>query len=161
MKIRLLNFLLVMLSLPILVSCENKLDGYLKRIDKKSFFKNDPSGWKNFQYIESMDQYMIFKYDGDTLKYLKFIPDENNIPVISQYEMKFPCGLLDTCFLRMQAKDTLFYFKENKDGKEFFVGEYAYRYTSTRMSTEEMDFYENHEDSLRRIKGNNLPKFLK
>jgi len=143
------------------MSCENKLDGYLKRLDKKSFFNNDPSGWKIFQYIESMDQYMIFKYDGDTLKYLRFIPDENNTPLISQYEMKFPCGSLDTCFLRMQSNDTLFYYKENKDRREFIAGEYAFRYTSTGMSIEEMHFYIDHEDSLRRIKGNNLPNFLK
>jgi hypothetical protein len=161
MKNRLINLLLGIFFLSLaLMSCQDKVEGYLKSLDKKSLFNNNPEGWKIFQYIESMNQYMVFKYDGDTLKYMRFIPDENNLPIISDYEMKFPCGNLDTCFLRMQAMDTLFYYKQNELRKEFIIGEYAFWYTSTQMNKEERDFYEKHEDSLRSIKGNNLPNFI-
>jgi hypothetical protein len=144
----------------LIISCDNKIETHLKRVDKKLFYNNNAYDWEVLQYIDNQNQYIIFKYDGDTLKSLRFIPNEDDIPMISQYEMKFPCDRIDTCFVRIQEQDTLYFFRQGKNRKEFIVGEYAYRYTTLQLTTREMDFYEIHADSLRRIRGNNLPRFI-
>ncbi len=90
-----------------MISCDNKVETHLKRVDKKLFYNNNPYDWRVLQYIDNQNQYIIYKYDGDTLKSLRFIPNEDDIPMISQYEMKFPCDRMDTCFVSMQEQDTL------------------------------------------------------
>ena len=42
--------------------------------------------------------------------------------------------------------------------KIFDVGEYAYRFSSMKMDSIEGKYYLKHEDSLRRVKGDGLPK---
>lgn len=46
---------------------------------------------------------------------------------------------------------------QNKEQKIFIRGEYAYKYAFGGMKWSEKEYYINHLDSLRAIKGNNLP----
>jgi hypothetical protein len=62
----------------------------------------------------------------------------------------------------MSSQDTLFFYRESSTGeKSFVVGEYAYRFTNFEMDSTEANFYLNHTDSLRKVKGDNLPRLSK
>jgi len=56
--------------------------------------------------------------------------------------------------------DTLYHYKAELFGsmKKFFIsGEYSYKYEFCGMNSDERLYYEHHKDSLKRIKGMNLP----
>jgi len=150
-----MRFILVLMTIPCL-SCESKLDRYLKKVDSQALFNNNYKDWTINQEITE-GEYSIYKYDGDTLKTLVFVLDNNDVPVINLYEMTFPCNKKDTCFVKMEGNDTLFYYSQNMGVKNFFVGEYVYRWYKSDMG-DEYDYYYLYEDSLRKVKGNNLPK---
>lgn len=77
---------------------------------------------------------------------------------IQRIRKRFSCEY-DTCHLEMDSKDTLYFYKENPSGiKDFVVGEYAYRFERLLLDSVELEIYLNKEDSLRKLRGNNLPK---
>ena len=77
---------------------------------------------------------------------------------VNEYKKRYPCSGVDTCYLEMTSQDTLFYYREHNGEKIFEVGEYAYRFTKFKMDSTEANYYVKHMDSLRRVRGNNLPK---
>ncbi len=60
------------------------------------------------------------------------------------------------------ADDTLYSFRSRRNDVEFLVGEYEFRRwsgtrTHPRLSQDEQIYYDLHRDSLRKVRGNNLP----
>ena len=148
----------------LLFGCQAKWQKALKKVEKSKIYNNDYKKWELVQEFrnEFHTYYTLRKNDGDTLKIL-FLAEENNIGLVyvNGYRKKFKCKI-DTCNLEMTSQDTLFFYKQNTFGeKKFEVGEYAYRFTYFRMDSIEGNYYLKHEDSLRRVKGNNLPKLRK
>lgn len=64
------------------------------------------------------------------------------------------------------AEDTLYFYKWKELDVQFIQGEYEFRRwggtrTHPRLSYDEQIYYDLHKDSLRKVKGNNLPQFPK
>jgi hypothetical protein len=144
-----------------LFSCQEKWQVALEKIDKSLLYHNDYQGWKLVREIKNEwdNDYIIEKTDKDTLKILLFLEGKKDGSIRPyEYKKRYPCNGVDTCFLEMTSQDTLFYYREKEGLKIFEVGEYAYLFTHMKMDSIELDYYLKHEDSLRRVRGNNLPK---
>lgn len=158
------NVVVMLVSTFLLFSCNPPIETWereLDEFDKQTLYNNDPSGWHLLQEIPTKftTEYTIEKIENDTLKILYFgtATDEENY--IIEYRKRFPCGEMDTCFINIHPElDTLFYYKQSNGIKKFVVGEYSYRFINQMFSAEEQEFFFLHEDSLRRVRGNNLPK---
>ncbi len=141
-------------------SCQKqqKWEDVLKSADSKLLYYNNTEHWELVRAEANTwdDQFTIKKIDGDTVKIMMFLQRKDKSLSIYTYKKRFPCGV-DTCYLEMSSQDTLFLYKKNNTNKVFQVGEYAYRFTTMRMDSIELDYYLKHEDSLRTIRGNNLP----
>lgn len=142
--------------------CQSGWQKALQKIDKDSFYQNDYQGWELVRETrkEWETEYTVLKKDNDTLKVLFFFEGTKDGKInIGGYSKRYNCNGADTCFLRMYLRDTLFLYSENsKKEKTFEVGEYYYRFSYFKMDTAELNYYSKHEDSLRRVRGNNLPK---
>jgi hypothetical protein len=73
-------------------------------------------------------------------------------------KIKFPCNSVDTCVVSMLSNDTLFYYIKTEETKKFIIGEYAYLHAFLKLDSSELDFYFLYEDSLKKVKGDNLPR---
>lgn len=148
----------------LLFSCTPPIETWQKELaefDKQTLYNNDASGWHLLQEIptELNTEYTIEKIENDTLKILYFGVRTHGENYIIEYRKRFPCGEMDTCFIDIDPElDTLFYYKQNNGIKEFIVGEYSYRYIYQMFDAKEQEFFYLHVDSLRRVRGNNLPK---
>jgi hypothetical protein len=132
----------------------------LEKADRRLLYGNDTYGWElvREEHRAWDSEYSIKKIEGDTIKILFFLERNKDKSIsIHLYKKRYPCGL-DTCYLEMNAQDTVFLYRKNRKKKIFEVGEYAYRFSYFKMDTIESNYYLKHEDSLRRVKGNNLPK---
>ncbi len=159
------KFLIIACALC-LFSCKQKWQIALEKVDRSLLYTNNPSGWELVQEIEQEwdINYTIKKIDNDTLKVLFFAignKEKDDKIFINGYAKTFRCNQTDTCYLKMTSQDTLFYYRQHSKEKIFEVGEYAYRFTYLKMDTVEINYYLEHEDSLRRVKGNNLPRLSK
>jgi hypothetical protein len=137
-----------------LSSCESITEKHLKKLNRKHLYHNDYLGWKLFQVT---DDYAVTKTDNDTLKTMRYTIDDNGTPQIYFYEEIFKCGT-DTCYLHMRDLDTLFFYSKTGNLRKFKVGEYAFRYMNLKLVDDEIKYYMLYEDSLRKVRGNNLPK---
>jgi len=147
-----------------LFGCQEKCQNALAKIDKSLLYHNDYQGWKLVREIKNEwdTDYIIEKIDNDTLKTLLFLePKKEGSIVPYEYKKRFPCNGMDTCYLEMTSQDTLFFYREHNKKKIFEVGEYAYRFTYFKMDSTEANYYLKHEDSLRKVRGTNLPKLPK
>jgi hypothetical protein len=156
-------FLVLTVSV-ILINCKSGWRTTLEKIDKRLLYNNNTNGWELTQEIneEWSTSYRISKNDNDTLKILEYsIGNKGEEVYLLQYLKAFRCNQLDTCYLEMNSQDTLFFYRQNGKVKIFEVGEYAYRFSRLKLDSVELSFYLAHEDSLRRIKGNNLPRLAK
>lgn len=153
--------IIIMACVFLLLGCKERWQIALEKIDRSLLYHNDPLKWKLVREINNEwdNDYIIEKIDNDTLKILLFLEkkkDESIKPY--EYKKKYPCNGTDTCYLEMTSQDTLFFYREHNNQKIFEVGEYAYLFTSFKMDSIEADYYLKHEDSLRRARGDNLPK---
>lgn len=142
-----------------LISCGEKWEKALKRMDDSSLHNNSPKDWSLVQEIKNEwdINYTIEKIDGDTLKTLFFVEGKDGSTFTSEYWKTYPCEK-DTCRLVMASNDTVYFYKEKDGAKTFYVGEYEYRYIHMLFTNDELDFYRLYEDSLKRVKGNDLPR---
>jgi hypothetical protein len=156
---------LAILILIFLNSCKENWEKSLDKIDKSLLYKNNLHEWRLVQEINSKwdTNYTIEKNDSDTLKLLFYsVRTKDGSIEVDNYKLKYPCHGTDTCYLDMSSQDTLFFYSKNGAGeKSFILGEYAYRFTYFEMDSAEANFYLEHTDSLRRVKGDNLPKLSK
>jgi hypothetical protein len=143
-----------------LFGCEEKWKRILGRIDQSLLYHNNYDGWKLVREDNSSKwdtKFTIEKNDNDTLKILFFLEAKDGSVMLNEYKKQFPCNVTDTCYLEMNSQDTLFFYGQRNGLKTFEVGEYAYRFTFMKMNKGEREYYLDHEDSLRRVRGNNLP----
>ncbi len=141
--------------------CQARWHLALENTSKELLHGNNVNDWVLWQRIkdEYSTSYTISKTDNDTLKILDLIVGNQREDIfINRYVKSFRCNERDTCHLEMNAQDTIFFYRQNGRVKIFEVGEYTYRYHFFRLENTEIDFYRAHEDSLRKVKGNNLPK---
>lgn len=145
-----------------LFSCKEKWQSALEKVDQSLLYHNSHHGWKLVQEIENEwdTYYTIEKIDNDTLKVIYFLEGIKDGSIeVNRYQKQYRCNGNDTCYLDMTSQDTLFFYSQNNNGeKKFKVGEYAYRFTYFEMDSIEVNYYLKHEDSLRRVRGHNLPK---
>lgn len=116
-----------------------------------------------FTKLMPMYEDTFYLYEGmnsDTLYYLSFYKNKEII-FIDNYMKEYK----DTEFLYklLMKSDTIYFFKENTitGKKDFFVGEYGYKYHNGYLNADEINYYMLYKDSLNQIKGNSLPKLPK
>lgn len=161
MKIGSIAFVLIAHTLWFCGSHKSDWRNDLSKINRDSLFQNSDDGWElstKEEYPNSV-LYNIRKKDSDTTKLLSFFKSESGLSV-KEYLKYYPENG-DTCYLKMVSSDTLYFYRQRGDTKNFIVGEYGYRYTSMLLEDYELDYYLKHEDSLRRVRGSNLPKLPK
>lgn len=159
MKIGSLLFVFAAYLLCFCGSQKNDWRNDLMKIDRDSLYQNNYEGWelKTTEEYPNSALYNLHKKDGDTAKALSFF--RSNIgSSVKEYLKIYPTQNGDTFYLKMISDDTLYLYKQNKSLKNFVVGEYGYKYTSMLLKDFELDYYLKHEDSLRMIRGNNLPQ---
>lgn len=155
LKLRVVFILIIL----ILMSCEKKWQTALKRIEKSQFYFNNFEGWELIQEHKGKwdTHYTIKKNDNDTLKVLFFLQRWDGSIAVNEYRKQYPCGDIDTCYLEMASGDTLFFYKQRNGLKTFLLGEYYYRFTKMQLDSNELAYYMLYEDSLRLVRGNDLP----
>ncbi len=154
------RILCIISLLTLFVSCKNDWESALAQYDKSLLYGNDHREWKLAQKIKSvwLTQYTVTKVDRDTLKVLFLSQGQDGKVWVSGYSKQYKLSDSDSAFLKMTSQDTLFFYRRHGDEKIFVVGEYAYRFTYFKMDSTEANYYLKHEDSLRQVRGNNLPK---
>jgi hypothetical protein len=146
----------------ILFGCEQAWVEVLKKTDIKTRYGNNLRDWEltSVNETEWERDFILRKVDNDTLKILCFLEGKRDGSIsIYEYKKRYPCGI-DTCYLEMAGMDTSFFYRQRNSVKEFEVGEYAYRYMYFKMDTSEANAYRLAEDSLRRVRGNGLPRIV-
>jgi hypothetical protein len=162
MRIGSVTFIFIAFTFSFCGSQKSEWKNDLSKINRDSLFQNDYEGWElstKEEYPNSV-LYNIRKKDADTTKVLSFFKSGSGLSV-KEYLKYYPEGNGDTCYLKMVSSDTLYFYRQNGGMKNFIVGEYGYRYTSMLLEDYELDYYLKHEDSLRQVRGNNLPKLPK
>lgn len=105
---------------------------------------------------------------GDTTIFARLIWSKSfkfnksvNSYAISDFVKSFQNGEKKYSLSLLSNNDTLHlsYFTDSANIKNptFIVGEYAFRYSYLKLSAGEQRYYELHYDSLRRVRGNDLP----
>ncbi|MCZ8215967.1 MAG: hypothetical protein O9262_06985 [Cyclobacteriaceae bacterium] len=145
-----------------LFSCKEKWQKALEKVDQRLLYGNDIQGWKLVQEINNEWEvnYTVEKMDNDTLKTIFFLEGvKDGSMIVNRYQKQYRCNDTDTCYLDMTSQDTLYFYRQNFNGEKIFeVGEYAYRFTYFKMDSAEVTYYLKHEDSLKRVRGSNLPR---
>ena len=144
-----------------LFSCKERWQKAIEKVDQSLLYRNDHRGWELVREDNSSQwdiKYTLKKNDNDTSKVLFFLEGKDGSIEVNGYKKHYPCNAVDTCYLEMTSQDTLFFYREYNDKKIFKVGEYAYLFTYMKMDSSEANYYLKHEDSLKRIRGSNLPK---
>lgn len=158
--ISLKKILYLTIAIALLGGCQNSWQRALDRADKSLLHGNDLRGWRLIQEINStsVTYYTVQKIDADTLKVLFFNLAKDDKVRVSGFRKQYRLPNSDSAFLEMKSQDTLFFYSLENGKKVFYVGEYAYRFAHFEMDSVETNFYLRHEDSLRKVKGNGLPK---
>lgn len=154
----------IILAVIVLSSCDGNWKHTLNEMTSEMRYGNNADGWFLSQHLEygTQSEFIIKKIDGDTLKALFFRREENGNVLVDMYKENFVCGPgPDTCVLQFDYGDTTFFYRVRDGSRTFIVGEYAYRYEYGRMDSSERVYYELHEDSLKRVRGNRLPMLTK
>lgn len=131
-----------------------------KNLIKSLTYYVNSTGWKlvllgNTDGKSSASFEMI---EGDTLKHIIFSLDERESGVdVIRFTKSFE-NANGRHSLRLNSRDTLYYFTVTKRNDTLFsTGEYYYRFANFQMTKSESDYYVLHMDSLKKIKGDNLP----
>lgn len=174
---------LILFTFLFLVKCSNK------KVDRTSYLVlkyalnyyniEDEKKWENVMEIVSLDTNTFFtgdEYSGGYYAYKKL-----TVNTMDVLYFEFYCNENDTIFIPVhyyqrfikdgwqhilsfdKSGDTLYHYKAELFGrmKKFFIsGEYSYRYEFGEMNSDERMFFEQHKDSLKRIRGMNLPPLL-
>ena len=144
-------------------SCKHTWKDAIKNVDPKIIYNNSPDGWNEiqvFQVGQGNSLVTVQKIHRDTTKYLFLTLHDDGRMLTNRYSRKFPCDG-DTCMLEVNEIDTLYFYKHSGGEKTFISGEYQYRYEYDLLKTrKEREYFEEHEDSLRRVRGNNLSRFV-
>ena len=156
------RIIVLTICLCFLFGCKEGWQKALEKIDRTLLYGNDYKDWKLVREIKNEwdTDYIVEKNDNDTLKILLFLEGKKDGSIRPyEYKKRYPCSNnTDTCYLEMTSQDTLFFYRKHNDEKLFEVGEYAYRFAYFKMDSTEANYYLKHEDSLKRVRGSNLPK---
>jgi hypothetical protein len=119
----------------------------------------DKSGWEFVMkgVTEDRESISFEKNNSDTLKHIIFSTSKNDAIDIIRYTKRYRKNST-FCFLRMDSKDTLVSYYVCSSDTIFQRGEYLNRFSELKLDTAERKFYLLHRDSLKIIRGDNLPK---
>lgn len=129
----------------------------MEKVDPKTLFGNSTEGWELIKSEEHGDIMHFFqKIDGDTTKKMILAESPGGAVELYEYEKEYPSdhGISN---LLMLGPDTLYFYNERNNEKTFVVGEYAYLFRKMTLDSAARQFYVEHADSLRKVKGNKLP----
>jgi hypothetical protein len=147
--------------LTFLTSCQNKEDELVGRIQPYV----DKDGWEELMpmySIDDMDHYQLTKQDGDTTKTLHIFHHPKPDTLIFQLHRMFEDATHR--YEIVSREDTLYYQRaplEDDRDWEFIMGEYffsSYTFKPKYALTDgQKCYYRLHADSLRKVRGSNLP----
>jgi hypothetical protein len=129
------------------------------------FISNNQANWV-VKFIGAREDPNIFtcrfeSIDGDTLKNMICNLDKYHKPIaVIEYSKKYRVSEL-TYFIQYDSKDTLYAYTESETVRKFIRGEYAYKNIHMGLDYGQKKFYKKHQDSLKRLRGSNLPDLPK
>ena len=154
-----MNKLFLTISLLLLLSCNNEisLDDALMKISKETPITLD--NWEVAEKLGSKGHwsYVLMQTKSDTTHIINFNIDNQDVSLF-YHDIRFSDTNYDY-FLRRKS-DTSYFYKINKlDSVTTFIqGEYNFKDRRMKHTTGQMEYYRLHQDSLDKIKGNNLPE---
>lgn len=119
------------------------------------------TGWQIDLYSadEEYKYVNLSKELADTSKILNyFYYEEPGIYQIDCYQINYEEGEFEHQ-VRIE-KDTLYHYKvpiDKPNDKIFLVGQYYYLYSNNLLNPKQKQYFEEHKDSLIKVRGNNLP----
>jgi hypothetical protein len=140
------------------ISCRKDWQVALDHADEVAIHSNTSDDWVLVETIKQKDHkiFLVKKIDSDTLKYLYVVHSKEG-NTFNRYIREFPCDRAK-CVLEMFRQDTLYYYSEMAGIRTFSAGEYQYRYEKLMLDSIELDYFQMHADSLRKVRGNLLPR---
>lgn len=150
--------MIALISIVMFAACKEEWVSKFELLSEDSIYHNNFEGWKLSSTEEYHDSklYNIKKMDGDTMKVLSFFNDGKRSST-KEYLKYYPQDT-DTLFLKMKGVDTCYFYSKNLASKKFIVGEYCYRFEFLQLTDSEFEFYLTHSDSLRKVRGDGLPR---
>lgn len=165
-------YLLTYIAMVCLFSCSTQNEPYQELLQRAKQLNNiiPTSKWyvEQYYFTDIEDYFALRTSINDTSYYLRLYKSNMPDSLVSRrfyllLEKKFKIG--DTLYNLIMDTDTLCYYKHpiyDSNEKFFYVGKYYFLYSDPdemeRFSLCQHYFFQNHIDSLVRIKGNDLPE---
>ncbi len=157
-----LFILIVLLS----CSCNFELTNHLRELNKINS-QISINNWKILTNEKDKRElrYLLRKYEGDTTYYLKFrkvfhdsiFNPGKDYYVVTDFTKEYVSD--SVIHFIHQSSDTNYYYKapiSNPDSLVFIVGKYYYLCRNGKLSAPQMKYYYENEDSLKKVRGNEL-----
>lgn len=144
-------------------SCSNdrEIESYL--INVKKLNKAIPiDGWKlvrQYDNDQGKGYDLTREFSGENSR-LCFHINEKSKEYFIEYYIKSYRDSFNEYTLEINQTDTLYLYRSplnNQNSKVFMVGEYQYLYMHNKFSEGQREYFRANSDSLRRVRGNNLP----
>ena len=122
-----------------------------------------PIDQNNWEIVEKTGQgsstksYVLMQFKPDTTHILHFMTENTELQLF-YHDIRFEDKEYEY-YLSIKS-DTLYFYKENKvdSTRIFIVGEYEYLSRNAKLTPKQRVYYRHHRDSLKSIRGNNLPE---
>ena len=165
-----IRVIFVLVAFILLTTCNNIVNSQVNNELKTSTDSNLILIKEKYPYVNvsnfaltqknEVGENTFYSYKGeqnDTILNLSFYKIDDVI-TIDKYSKIYKDSLF--YFQLLMNNDTIFYYKENvkTKEKEFYYGEYRYRFMTGLLKMKEMDYYMLYKDSLDKVKGTNLPE---
>jgi len=166
-KIKIILIIIVLIMFSILigrlsVSMKKKknVKDDLSKMSELFSYSIEKTGW-NIKFYSGDEEYKyvkLSKESADTSKILNyFYYEDPGIYQVDYYQINYKEGAFEH-HIRIE-NDTLYHYKAsigNPKDKVFLVGQYYYLYSNNLLSPKQEQFFEQHKDSLIKVRGNNL-----
>ncbi|AHM62931.1 hypothetical protein D770_23430 [Flammeovirgaceae bacterium 311] len=152
-----ITILLFAVLVTFLFGCNSKVQGLINRINNNV----DKDGWKYVGPLykgNEYDYHQLMKEDGDTIKYLHLYHNPKVDTILYRYVRTYTDST--HMYLIGSDNDAFYIYREPNEGDrelEFITGKYFYLYSTSRLTEGQSCYYKMYADSLKTIKGNDLP----
>jgi hypothetical protein len=175
------KFFITLIILILLISCNDNddLEIDVPLLKAQEYYKIEiKSSWKSVLVLQQDNENLFLnsKYFGGFYNYEKkqesrlyflsfecYWNENDTVFIPKDYYVRYTDSGFQHILLLGENQDTLFHYKASLFGelnKVFIRGKYYYQYKFGEFNTAQRVFFKNNIDSLKKIKGNNLPYLL-
>lgn len=162
-----------LIAVVLTISCQHSNNDLLNHLTQVRIINPmiPKDGWEiqNHEYWSSTIDYSLVRKNSDTIYYLRFkkiLHDSifnkgDDLYSILYYRKEFKDSKFEFVLDLGLNSDTNYFFKRsftNPDSLIFIRGKYCYLFKNGYLNNDQSGFYFKNKDSLKRVKGDNLPK---